>query len=209
MSNCAYNEKLGKAVTLNSQGTDTEEEIICIIPCEEGKVIAIYEGKLIVAPLDSVIYEPEIKKFLGIPQSEKVLCFYEKTCGTVMYTEQSGECKFLLIKNKSGHIGFPKGHIELNETEEETALREVFEETGFNVIISENFRTQYEYVTLENTHKTCVYFLARYSFAPAKIQESEILQSWLVSFDEAMSLLNFAQDRNILEKVQKYLEIQP
>ena len=33
-----------------------------------------------------------------------------------------------LIKNNSGHIGFPKGHIEYGENERETALAEVFEE---------------------------------------------------------------------------------
>ncbi|MBD3304395.1 NUDIX domain-containing protein, partial [Candidatus Woesearchaeota archaeon] len=39
--------------------------------------------------------------------------------------------KYLLVKHKEGgHWDFPKGHAEEGETEEETALREIYEETG-------------------------------------------------------------------------------
>lgn len=54
--------------------------------------------------------------------------FDEKTCGSVMFTRENGIKKYLLIKNDSGHIGFPKGHVEYGESEAETAEREVFEE---------------------------------------------------------------------------------
>lgn len=205
------NENLGKIVSVeidNSNIGTTGEfpaRIIGAKPNYVGQVIAIYKDELIVVPKDKIMYEPEIKEQLGVPQSEKVLCFYEKTCGAVMYTEHNGERKYLLIKNDSGHIGFPKGHIELNETEQETALREVFEETGFKIALDNNFRKQYQFVTRENTQKNCVYFLAHYNYAPAKIQESEISQSWLVPYTEAILLLNFVQDKEILEKAERKL----
>ena len=37
---------------------------------------------------------------------------------------------YLLLHYGPGHWGFAKGHIEGNETEEETTVREVEEETG-------------------------------------------------------------------------------
>ena len=57
----------------------------------------------------------------------EIFALYEKTCGAVMYTGDGDERRYFLIKNNSGHIGFPKGHIEYGESERETALREVFE----------------------------------------------------------------------------------
>lgn len=193
-------------ITANKGTIGSENAILCdMTPNVTGRVIAIYGDERIVAPKDTVMYEPYIKEKLGIPQSEKLLCMYEKTCGAVLYTEVNGERCYLLIKNDSGHIGFPKGHIELNETEEETALREIFEETGFRVTLERNFRMQYQYFTKDEISKRCVYFMAHYDYAPAKIQESEISESWLVSYREAMILLNFAQDREILTAVEKRL----
>ena len=67
----------------------------------------------------------------------------EKSCGAVIFNEDM--TKVLLIKHNRGHISFPKGHQEKNETDKETALREVKEETGINIeIISEkSFHVSY------------------------------------------------------------------
>lgn len=53
---------------------------------------------------------------------------HEKSCGAVLFTTEKGIKKFLLVE--SNYFGFPKGHVEENETEQETALREIKEETG-------------------------------------------------------------------------------
>ena len=53
----------------------------------------------------------------------------EKSCGVVLYTYKLGKRNYLLIK-KDNIYGFPKGHIEENETEKECAIRECFEETS-------------------------------------------------------------------------------
>ena len=51
----------------------------------------------------------------------------EKSCGAIVYREKDG-VEILLIKHKNGgHWAFPKGHVENKETEEETALREIWE----------------------------------------------------------------------------------
>lgn len=197
------NEFLGKRY-LETLNTDFyEKKFFC--EKEKSKVIAVYKNILIFDNENEIIYEPYIKEKMGLSQSEKLLCLYEKTCGSVLFTYKDGKRVYLLIKNESGHIGFPKGHIELNEDEEQTAKREVFEETGFSVELIDNFRMEYVYTTLENTIKTCVYFLSEYEYSPAKIQESEILQSWLVPFDEAVDILNFEQDREILRAAEKRL----
>lgn len=53
------------------------------------------------------------------------------TAGGTVY--DSG--KILLIRHKGGGLSFAKGHIEGNETPEETAIREVAEETGYETSI--------------------------------------------------------------------------
>jgi len=45
-----------------------------------------------------------------------------------------GDYYFLLVKNCNNSWSFPKGHAEAGETEEETAQRELFEETGVGAV---------------------------------------------------------------------------
>jgi tRNA nucleotidyltransferase (CCA-adding enzyme) len=55
-----------------------------------------------------------------------------KKCGIILWN-QSKEQIFLVYGKKSSKWGFPKGHMEENETEEITAKREFYEETGFEL----------------------------------------------------------------------------
>ena len=79
---------------------------------------------------------------------------YEKSCGGIVYRKFHGNTEILLIKHiKSGYWSFPKGHVENSETEEETAKREIKEETGIDVYIDSGFR---ETVTRTQKRKLCI-----------------------------------------------------
>lgn len=54
----------------------------------------------------------------------------QKKCGIILFDMES-QSFFLVYGRKSKKWGFPKGHMEENETERVTALREFFEETGY------------------------------------------------------------------------------
>ncbi|MBZ4670018.1 MAG: Inorganic pyrophosphatase [Oscillospiraceae bacterium] len=203
-------KKLGEVVKINLDDSGNHSVLgnpakIIGHTASMGRIIAVYKDTFVVCGENEIFYEPQIKEFLKIPQNEKIKCFYEKTCGAVIYTNHEGMRKYFIIKNESGHIGFPKGHIELGENEEETAKREVYEETGIEISIKNGFRMEYTYKTFDNTCKKCVYFLSHYEYKPAKVQESEIFQSWLVPFDEAVRLLNFEQDREILKEAENFI----
>lgn len=131
---------------------------------------------------------------------------YEKTSGAVLYTEKDGERRFLLVRTKSGHIGFPKGHTEYGETERENALREVLEETGIKAQLKGDFRTEYTFTTLENSIKTGAFFLAYYDYTAAEIQEAEIDEDYLLTYEEAYEKLNWEQDKEVLKKAYTYLK---
>lgn len=167
------------------------------------------ETKWVGAAPGTVMYEPYIKKrteFCEKYFNSIYHCLYEKTCGSVLFTHEDGVKKYLLIKNDSGHIGFPKGHIEYGENECQTAEREVFEETGITVTINPETRQEYTYTTFDQTIKNCVYFCNEFKTEKIIIQQEEISQSWLVPFDEAMTLLNFPQDKVVLEKADRFYD---
>ena len=122
-----------------------------------------------------------------------------------MFTEKDGERRYLLIKNESGHIGFPKGHIDYGETELDTAKREVREETGFELVTFGDFRKEYTYLTREKSVKTGVFFIGHYEYREPVIQEDEILDDWLLPYNKAMELLNFPEDRELLTRAEEYI----
>lgn len=135
-----------------------------------------------------------------------VYALFEKTCGAVIYCGKGENRRYFLIKNNSGHIGFPKGHIEYGESETETALREVFEECGLNVILNDKFRAEYTFRTLENTQKTSVFFLGEFNpAADVTIQQEEVIGDWLLSYQQAMEKLNWEQDKRILQQAEEFL----
>ena len=72
---------------------------------------------------------------------------YEKSCGAIIFYRNRRNTKILLVKNNNGRYwSFPKGHIEQGENEEETAIREIKEETGLELtnIIDLEWTFQYE-----------------------------------------------------------------
>lgn len=87
---------------------------------------------------------------------------YEKSCGAIVYRKHHGNTEILLIKHiNSGHWSFPKGHVEQGETEVETALREIKEETSLDVLIDPTFRETVTYFPRKDTQKVVVYFIAK------------------------------------------------
>lgn len=85
---------------------------------------------------------------------------FEKSCGAIVYRKTQNQIDLLLIKNRyGGHWSFPKGHVEGAETEMQTALREVKEETGLDISIQDGFRQAVEYFPKPNVRKQVVYFL--------------------------------------------------
>lgn len=179
--------------------------VIGVISREEGEDIWVAVPDSLVGT--DICYEcnvmHETKPLEGDKKSE-FLPKYEKTGGAIMFRYIDGERKYLLLKSKRGHIGFPKGHIEYGETELMNAEREIREETGLKFVKYGDFRSEYTYTTLENSIKTGVFFLSEFSEEPV-FQEEEVKAHWLVNFDEAMALLNFPEDRELLNEAERYL----
>lgn len=131
----------------------------------------------------------------------------EKSCGAVVYTKNADENLFLLIRSKEGLYGFPKGHVEKDETEVETALREVREEVGLYIELRQGFRMTdtYRIPQKPDTVKEVVYFLGFYDGQIPVYQKEELTGAFLFPYGTAMTLLPFESSKRILKEANKYL----
>ena len=137
---------------------------------------------------------------------------HEKSCGAlVVRRADDGKLYILMIRHKAGgHRSFPKGHMEAGESEHETALREVKEETGLDVTFVDDFRIKDEHNLARegrpNTIKQTIYFLAYYEDQTFVPQESEISQIVLLDYEAAMTTLQFDSFKRILTQAHDFLE---
>jgi 8-oxo-dGTP pyrophosphatase MutT (NUDIX family) len=130
----------------------------------------------------------------------------EKSCGAIIYKKENNKLKVLLIKQKAGHWSFPKGHVENEETEEETAYREIFEETGLKVNIDSNFRYVMTYSPKDNVVKDVVLFLATVISGQETPQPEEVETIMWVDIKDAYNILTYNDTKDILKKVEIYLK---
>ena len=129
----------------------------------------------------------------------------ERSCGAVVWRKRGGRRHYLIIQNRSGHNGFPKGHMEYGETEAETALREILEETSLNVNLDTSFKAEYRYLVDGYIHKSALYFLASYDSGDFRPQKGEVFGIWLLPYQEALEQLDYEQDRRVLRLAEKKL----
>ncbi len=127
----------------------------------------------------------------------------EKSCGAIIFNEKN---EFLVIKHNAGHWDFPKGHVEENETEIETAKREVKEETNLDIEIVGNYRYKITYSPKEGVMKDVIFFLARNTSNDVKIQEKEVSDYGWYNFSDALDILTFDMAKNLLKKAYKDLK---
>ena len=141
----------------------------------------------------------------------------EKSAGAIIY-HCSDKTRFLLLFGDKIGWGFPKGHIDKNETKMETAKREIEEETG--IIIDEflpNFEESVHYlIHLDYSkippepleipiNKVVTYYLAEVDSKDVKLSHEHDTYKW-VTYKEAKELLQFNLD--ILKKANKLIKWQ-
>ena len=130
----------------------------------------------------------------------------EKSCGALVVRRGQTECEILLIKHRGGHWAFPKGHVEAGETEEQTALREVEEETGLRVKLDTGYREMVTFSPAPKVLKDVVYFAATVIDGVETPQLSEVSDVLWVPFSKAERYITFENDRHLFRSMQQYLQ---
>lgn len=127
----------------------------------------------------------------------------ETSAGGVVYRRAGGVAYFLLIRDPYENWGLPKGHVERGEVAEETALREVREETGIDALdlveplgtIDWFFREGPDLI-----HKYCHFFLMVTDTERTEPQLDEgITECVWLPIGEALATLTYDNARGVLE----------
>ena len=181
----------------------------------DGRVIAAIRRPVgkgttwVVAPKSTRFINHDINQAISFAEGKRTYnleCLYETSCGAVVFRNSTEGKRFLLIRNKrSSHWGFSKGHVEQGETKTETAIREVFEETGLHTNIIDGFEEYSEYSIQGRIEKHLTLFLAYTDDENYSMQESEIAEIGWFDVDSALETLNYDNDKRILLKADEFI----
>ena len=130
----------------------------------------------------------------------------EKSCGAIVYRYNAGDLYILMIQMNVGHWSFPKGHVEENETEVQTARREVKEETNIDVLVDSGFREVTTYSPVQDVIKDVVYFVATPISNDLHPQEEEVTDVKWIHYEDALNIVTYESDRNILANAISYIK---
>lgn len=128
----------------------------------------------------------------------------EKSCGCIVLNDKN---QVLLIHHNAGHWGLPKGHVEEGETEVETAIREVKEETNIDVEVNTSYRYSLSYSPKEDVMKDVIFFLANNTTNNIKEQIEEVQEVKWFEFDDAINIITYDNSRELLRKVKVDLKL--
>jgi len=133
----------------------------------------------------------------------------ELSCGALVFKRQKdATVKFLVLHYNAGHWDFPKGHREKNEREDQTAHREIKEETGIEDIeFAEGFRETVNYYFKkgdETVYKEVIFFLAQSATDEVILSSEHIGYAWL-NYEHAFKKLTFNNSKELLRKANQFL----
>jgi bis(5'-nucleosidyl)-tetraphosphatase len=132
----------------------------------------------------------------------------EKSCGALIFRDEGGKRLYLVLHYIGGHYDFPKGHVEQGESEEQTARREIEEETGITSLeFMPLFRERVSYSFYrsgELVPKHVVFFLAKTGEKEVRLSHEHIGFEWL-ECEDAKKRVTFGTARKLLEKAEARL----
>lgn len=96
--------------------------------------------------------------------------------------------------------------MEKGESEEQTAVREVFEETGLSVILLDGFKSEIEYQLAEGSNKEVIFFIGVSLKETVNIQLNEIDEFRWLKYEHIKEILTFENSKEILKKANYFLE---
>ena len=200
-------------------GGDGEEQDVYVLgvsqPLERfrGRIIGAVrrkddsEDKLVAAPEGMEFHQAQIMEAVHFVEKyfdSTVDSLVRRSCGVIPYRITEKGPEFLLALQTNRAWTFPKGHMEAFESEQETALRELMEETGLTADLRGDYREMVEYRMSNGCRKQVVLFLGAAS-GEIRVNRNELMQCRWVTAREAAQLLHRDYDR-VLEGVSRYLE---
>ena len=160
------------------------------------------------------VYDAVVKGYIANTKEDIIKCIFkilkikrnleiEKCAGAIVYKKVGNIYEFLIARGTNGgNFGYPKGHIEANEYEHMTAIREVKEETNIDIEIlyKYNFRRTIKYAINKNTLKEVVLFIAVALNDDIKVDGKEIGTAMWLNYKDILKTLTYVHQRTILKQ---------
>ena len=119
------------------------------------------------------------------------------------------EVNYLLLHYEAGHWDFVKGNVEPNESEKDTVIRELQEETGIGgAQFIEGFKEKIEYFYRRQgatIHKEVIFFLIETHTEKVELSYEHVGYTWL-DYQNAMKRLTFKNAKDVLQKAHELLK---
>jgi len=138
----------------------------------------------------------------------------ERSAGAIVFyrAEHAKNIEYLLLYNVGktgrGYWGFPKGHIEENESELDAARREIFEETGIGELeFIPGFKEKERFVFRQDgilIHKQVIFFLAQAKTNAIQLSVEHQDFIWL-PFEKAVEQATFPSAKQMIQKAHEFL----
>jgi bis(5'-nucleosidyl)-tetraphosphatase len=129
----------------------------------------------------------------------------------VVFINQSESTKYLLLNYAAGHWDFVKGNVEPNESEKETVVRELREETSItDARFKDGFKETIVYFYRRQgltVHKEVVFYAMESQTENVTLSFEHVGFTWL-DYQHAMEKLTFKNARDVLQKAHDFLKKQ-
>jgi 8-oxo-dGTP pyrophosphatase MutT (NUDIX family) len=139
---------------------------------------------------------------MGLDPDKSHLTPIRAAGGIILGTgENKGKIAVVRRRRYTGEVGLPKGKVKVGETDTQTALREVYEETGIAVRITRVAGETHYFVN--STPKVVTYFMMEdeggHDRGPKDTDEIAAVE-WLIP-EDAIALLTHQEDRDLIERI--------
>lgn len=130
------------------------------------------------------------------------------SAGAILFRERQDQREYLLLKNRVGDWEFPKGGVEDDEELQQTANRELEEETNISDFrLLDGFRDDYSYTFYadgERIEKTVHLFIAKSYEQHADLSDEHSDLQWR-DYEQARNTLSHDEPRRILDDAHAFL----
>jgi len=137
----------------------------------------------------------------------------QKSVGVIIFRRVSKGIRYLLLYHGGEYWNFPKGRQEKGETDLQSALRELQEETGITQVdLIDGFSDEYDYDfdtaikdgLKETIYKKAIFFLGEVKGDEVKISDEHLDFGWF-DFPTASKRLFYQKGQDLLKRAHQFL----